>query len=87
MKTSEPLKGSFTLPRGSKQYGSARGQILSPEDYNNLIYGRRVAYLVAELAYQDDAGKHYRHYCQALQPPMPGGVVIWADCNKYNDEN
>jgi len=86
LEASEPFKGSFTLPKGASQFVSARGPILSPEDYGNLVHGRRVAYLIAEFAYKDDSGSHYRHFCQALQPPQPGGAIIWANCESYNDE-
>jgi hypothetical protein len=87
MKVSQPLKGAVMLAKGADQFGSAKGPILSPEDYANLMFGRRVAYIVAELRYRDDIGAHYRHYCQALLPPQPGGHVIFATCENYNDEN
>jgi hypothetical protein len=86
MKSSEPLKGSGAMPKGAIQFVSAQGQILSPEDYANLVYGRRVVYVIAELAYKDDSGGHFRRYCQALEPPQPGGIVIWANCDHFNDE-
>jgi len=37
LEASEPFKGSFTLPKGASQFVSARGPILSPEDYGNLV--------------------------------------------------
>lgn len=87
MKVSEPPAGSVTLANGDKEWVTAHGPIVSPEDYDNFVYGRRVVYVAVELTYRDDSGTHVRHYCGVLQPPEPGGVVIWAYCGAYNDEN
>lgn len=86
MKAVEPGFATGTLTKGESGFVSAKGPILSPEDYNNLVFGRRVLYVVVETAYNDDSGQHTRQMCRALQPPQPGGVLIWANCDNFNDE-
>lgn len=81
-----PARGIITQVKGDSAFVTAEGPVLSPEDYNNLVYGRRVVYVVAELAYHDDSGTHVRQYCQFLQPPATGGILIWAYCDNFNGE-
>jgi hypothetical protein len=87
MKLSEPAQGRNTLTKDDKAWVTASGPIVSPEDYDNFVYGRRVAYVIVELSYYDDSGDHTRHLCIALEPPQPGGVMIWDYCGNYNDED
>lgn len=86
-KTIEPARGGDTFVKGATAFHTAEGTILSPEDYDNLVYGRRVVYLIAELKYEDDSGKHTRQLCKALVPPQPGGILIWGACLGFNGEN
>ncbi|HXC48268.1 MAG TPA: hypothetical protein VNU20_08235 [Candidatus Sulfotelmatobacter sp.] len=86
IKTIERPKGSSVLVKGGGLFVTAEGVVLSPEDYDNLVYGRRVIYMVAEFLYEDDSGSHVRRYCGSLQPPLPGGGLIWADCTGFNGE-
>jgi hypothetical protein len=84
-KSLEPL-GPVTLASGQRTFITAEGPIVTPEDYSNLVSGRRVAYLIVEIAYRDDTGSHTRHLCQAIEPPQQGGRIIYSYCKSYNDE-
>ena len=84
--TSEPAEGSFVLAKGVSGWSTAQGSILSPEDYDNLVYGRRVVFVVGELTYSDDSGKHIRDFCSELAPPQRGGLMIWGYCDSFNSE-
>jgi hypothetical protein len=84
LKTSEPLRCCLTFPKGGSGFTTAFGQILSPEDYANLVNGRRVAFVLAELQYADSIGKHTVKSCNSLQPPQVGGLLIWGSCSHYN---
>jgi len=86
-KSPEPQVGGAILDKGAINFSTAPGVILAPEDYDNLVYGRRVVYVVAEIPYRDDSGQHVRHYCAVLQPPQSGGTMIWHFCDSYNDED
>jgi hypothetical protein len=86
-KSVEPPKGAgITLAKGDSAFLTAHGAILSPEDYDNLVYGRRVEYLIVEFSYHDDAGSHVRQLCQSLLPPQEGGFLIWGSCESFNGE-
>jgi hypothetical protein len=86
MKSSDPLKCCMTFPKNGNEFATAPGSILSPEDYDNLVFGRRVVYVLAEFVYSDAVGNHDIQYCASLQPPQPGGLVIWGSCSGYNGE-
>jgi hypothetical protein len=86
-KAMEPNTNIGTVPKGNSGFVTAHGATLSPEDYDNLADGRRVAYVVGEVLYEDDSGKHSRHFCYSLETPQPGGFLIWALCRTFNDEN
>jgi hypothetical protein len=57
MKAVEPPKSLGTVIKGQRGYATASGPVLSPEDYNNLVYGRRVVYVIAELSYTSQAAR------------------------------
>jgi len=86
VKASETPKDIGTLAKDAAQFSTASGIILSPEDYDNLVYGRRVVYTMTEISYSDDSGKHSRQFCAALEPPQQGGEMIWAVCGVFNSE-
>jgi hypothetical protein len=86
LKTIVAPTGNMTLVKGDTGFATVAGIVLSPEDYQNLVYGRRTIYVVAEYSYNDDSGKHTRQFCRGLLPPQPGGLLIWADCEQFNGE-
>jgi hypothetical protein len=87
-----PLKTGLSIPKDLEQWNTASGGILSPEDLNNLLKGRRVMYLVGIIQFRDDFGKHTQQICQFLQPPEVTGsggysvLGIFAQCDRHNGE-
>jgi hypothetical protein len=86
------LKPRMSIPKDKELWASALGAIVTPEDVNNLLKGRKVMYLVGTIQFRDDFGKHTQRICHFLQPPVvtaTGGhseLGIFQHCNQYNDE-
>jgi hypothetical protein len=81
-----PSIGGNTTQAGETFWISAEGEILPPEDRQNIISGRRVVYALVNLHFTDDFGRHEFHTCQFLSPPQEGGTMIWNFCSLYNEE-
>lgn len=90
LQTSPKMRSS--IPKDKELWNSALGAIMTPEDVNNLLKGRKVMYLVGTIEFRDDFGKHTQRICQLLQPPVVtalGGhseLGIFQYCGQYNDE-
>ena len=79
LSTFSPSAGENTA---SLQNGfmTAFGQKLSPEDIDNLEHGRRVVIVIGVIKTGGPSGD-IQPICQILQPPLPGGLVIFRDCD------
>ncbi len=93
---SNQTRSKDTMAKGDRNFSSASGNILTPEDFNNLTSDRRTVYVLARVLFEDDFGSHTVEYCHFLEPQtkMPPGypgqvgiVEIWGDCEEYNGEN
>lgn len=88
----QPMESGASLAKDNEMWDTSSGAILTPEDHNNLLTGRKVMYLVGVLQFRDDFGKHLQRICRFLQPPGPtggGGYKVFgilAGCSQYNDE-
>lgn len=90
-------RSSATDPKGSQAFFTAHGPILSPEDRDNLIHGRRTLFVVGAIRFQDDFGTHELHICKFLQsqatpPEMPDFIhpqvlEIWHGCDEWDGEH
>jgi hypothetical protein len=65
---------------------TAFGALLSPEDINNLLNNIKVLYVVGEINFKDDFGKHTQYICKSLQRPVSPNTLIWGTCGKSDDE-
>ena len=84
------------MAKDEKKFSTAYGNILSPEDFDNLTYDRRIVYVLAKMKFEDDFGSHTVELCRYLQPqtklpPELSGaskmiVEIWGDCGEFNGE-
>lgn len=87
-----PVKEGSSLAKDATAWSTAYGNIVTPEDLNNLTTGRKVMYVVGILQFRDDLGKHSLRICRYLQPPEPtrsGSLMkygVLASCSRYNDE-
>jgi len=82
----QPPKGKGTLGKDEPKWNTYFGDILTPEDFMNVRFGRRRLYEVGTLWFDDDTGSHYQNFCYRLQPPQPRGMVIFSDCEEHTDE-
>jgi len=83
-----PSIGGNTVQSGEVFWVTAQGDILSPEDRQNIMSGRRAVYVLVNMHFTDDFGGHEYHFCQFLSPPQGGGgTMIWNFCSPYNDEH
>ena len=69
------------------KFSTGFGPKLSPEDIDNLVSGRKIAYVIGAIQFQDDFGKHTRQVCSYVQAPLsPNGHVIFHNCRIHNSE-
>ena len=85
----------FTIAKNERRFHTAGGNILSPEDFANLVADRRTAFILSRVSFEDDFGSHTVELCeymepQAKMPPDFSGSVsiieIFAPCQEYNGE-
>lgn len=87
-----PVTEGSSLAKDATGWNTAYGAIVTPEDLNNLMTGRKVMYVVSILQFRDDLGNHRLRICRFLQPPEPtrsGSLMkygVLASCSRYNDE-
>jgi hypothetical protein len=76
-----------TLQKDQEKYITAYGPTLSAEDVTNIMIGKKVVYVVADITFDDDFGSHAQHVCQLIEPIVPERQFeIWSDCHQYNSE-
>jgi hypothetical protein len=62
---------------------SKQGRVVTQEDLDNLKSGTEVAFLIAEITYEDGGAVRHLKRCMLLQPPaQPPG--IWQYCDSFN---
>lgn len=76
-KTEANQRSGWTIERGESGFVSFKGDIVSPEDYQNLVNGRRIAYIVGLFSWDDDSGAHSHELCKRLQPPFKAGTSFF----------
>jgi hypothetical protein len=92
--SSEKHKGG-SIAKGEQSFDTAWGDILTPEDYSNLVNDRRIAFILSRTYFEDDFGSHVAELCKYIEPqPKPTAdvnipyivVEIYAGCTEYNGE-
>jgi hypothetical protein len=78
--------GGSTIPKDEMHFFTAEGPILSPEDLDNILNGRRIVTLVFELSFADDYGTHSVEGCEMLEAPQVSNVPTWISCEEHNGE-
>jgi hypothetical protein len=79
--------GAGTTAKDENGFATFKGDILTPEDSQNIKSGRRIVFVVGEFTFDDDLGSHYHKVCDWLQPPEVGGAIIFGHCPEYTEEN
>jgi hypothetical protein len=83
---SQPPLTKTTLTKDETGFGTFEGDILTPEDFQNIISGRRLVYEVGAFWFDDDLGSHDHNICWLLRAPMEGGEIIFQGCYEHTDE-
>lgn len=86
LKTSSFTSSGDTIAKEQIGFKTYEGDILTPEDYQNIVAGRRVILIVGRIAFDDDFGSHVHNVCQRLEPRQPGGALITQDCEEHTEE-
>ena|SRR3989442_8292126 len=86
MEANPPKSSGEFLPPEQPFWFTSDGAVLSPEDYQNLINGRRVFYVLSDVRFTDDFGTHEFQNCQMLQPLRRNELSVFAYCKVFNDE-
>jgi hypothetical protein len=81
-----PVLSMTTVPPNQLAYFTANGDIVTPDDLDNITHGRRVLYLVGILKFDDDLSSHIHNVCWLLRPPQVGGIIIPELCKEHTDE-
>ena len=79
-------KTGETMSKGEFGFVTCAGDIVTPEDLDNLKFGRRMVYVVGLWKFDDDFGSHTHEVCTRLQPPDAGGAFILAGCEEHTAE-
>lgn len=65
--------------------GNGQRRVIRQEDLDALRTGRKIAYVVVELAYEDNDTLHHSRLCIFLQPPAMVATAIWHYCSLFNN--
>jgi hypothetical protein len=82
----QPVAPATTFTRDEYGFITYEGDILTPEDFQNIVFGRRLIYVIGVFTFEDDAGTHYHNVCTFLLPPISGGLLIWKGCGEHTEE-
>jgi hypothetical protein len=86
IKTQPAPSGNTIAKDQPGAFDTCKGDPLTPEDFSNIVFGRKVIYVVGVWKFEDDLGHHYHNICVSLQPPQPGGGLILAGCQEHTEE-
>jgi hypothetical protein len=85
LKLQSPLTKT-TIAKDDTGITTFDGDILTPEDFQNIIHGRRFIYEVGTFWFDDDLGGHYHNFCWILREPREGGTIMFQGCDEHTDE-
>lgn len=85
-KITNPSLTETTIAKDQEGFVTNEGDILTPEDSQNITLGRRVIYEVGTFWFDDDRGAHHHNFCWLLHPPAIGGRIITEACREFTDE-
>ena len=86
-KTSEAtwMPGQSAFDSAEDIDGNGQRRIITQEDLDALHSGRKIAYVVVELAYKDTGTLHHSRLCIFLQPPAMVATAIWHYRGLFNN--
>lgn len=85
-KLTRPDTATTTIAKADSGWTTSEGDVLTPEDFQNVISGRRLIYQVGAFWFEDDTGGHYHNFCWFLMAPREGEKIIPALCQEHNEE-